>query len=85
MLVSETLKQKYSLNAANRRRRKRYALKKQALQDRQKREKGEGGEAKAFIWREKKKPVEKWYYNCRGNDFIYVLTCEWAILKSEEA
>jgi hypothetical protein len=49
MLVSETLKQKYSLNAANRRRRERYALKKQALQDRQKREKGEGGEAKAFI------------------------------------
>lgn len=34
--------------------------------------------------KEKKKPVEKWYYNCGENDFIYVLTFEGAILKSEE-
>lgn len=34
--------------------------------------------------REKKKPVEKWYYNCGENDFIYVLTFEGGTLKSEE-
>lgn len=34
--------------------------------------------------REKPKPMEKWYYNCGENDFIYVLTFEGGILKSEE-
>ena len=34
--------------------------------------------------REKPKPLEKWYYNCGENDFIYVLTFEGGILKSEE-
>lgn len=33
--------------------------------------------------REVTKPVEKWYYNCGSNDFIYVLTFEGGILKSE--
>jgi hypothetical protein len=30
------------------------------------------------------KKVEKWYYNCGENDFIYVLTFEGGVLKSEE-
>lgn len=34
--------------------------------------------------REKTKPVEKWYYNCGENDFIYVLTFEGGVLKNEE-
>jgi len=34
--------------------------------------------------REKSKPVEKWYYNCGDNDFIYILTFEGGTLKSEE-
>lgn len=32
----------------------------------------------------KTKPIEKWYYNCGDNDFIYVLTFEGGTLKSEE-
>jgi len=31
-----------------------------------------------------KKPIEKWYYNCGDNDFIYVLTFEGGKLKKEE-
>jgi hypothetical protein len=34
--------------------------------------------------KEKKKPTEKCYYNCGGNDFIYVLAFERRVLKSEE-
>jgi len=34
--------------------------------------------------REKTKPVEKWYYNCGDNDFIYILTFVGGTLKSEE-
>jgi hypothetical protein len=49
-------------------------------------EKNEGGDAKrAYMAKEKKKPVEKWYYNCGENDFIYVLTFEGGTLKSEES
>jgi hypothetical protein len=31
-----------------------------------------------------RKPVEKWYYNCGDNDFIYVLTFEGSKLKKED-
>lgn len=31
-----------------------------------------------------KKRIEKWYYNCGDNDFLYVLTFEGGILKKEE-
>jgi hypothetical protein len=31
-----------------------------------------------------KKRIEKWYYNCGDNDFIYVLTFEGGVLKKEE-
>jgi hypothetical protein len=31
-----------------------------------------------------KKRMEKWYYNCGDNDFIYVLTFEGGVLKKEE-
>lgn len=48
------------------------------------REKEESGKTKRSYLKEKKKPVEKWYYNCGGNDFIYVLTFEGGILKNEE-
>ena len=40
--------------------------------------------AKRTYLKEKRKPVEKWFYNCGDNDFIYVLTFEGGILKSEE-
>ena len=47
--------------------------------------KDEGTDTKrAYLTKEKKKPVEKWYYNCGENDFIYVLTFEGGTLKSEE-
>lgn len=39
---------------------------------------------KQVALREKTKPVEKWYYNCGDNDFIYILTFEGGTLKSEE-
>ena len=39
---------------------------------------------KGTYLKEKKKPTEKWYYNCGENDFIYVLTFEGSVLKSEE-
>ena len=39
---------------------------------------------KGTYLKEKKKPTEKWFYNCGENDFIYVLTFEGGILKSEE-
>jgi len=32
-----------------------------------------------------KRSVEKWYYNCGKDDFIYALTFENGILKNEEA
>jgi len=49
------------------------------------REKDEGSDTKrVYLAKEKKKPVEKWYYNCGENDFIYVLTFEGGTLKSEE-
>ncbi|HVO67771.1 MAG TPA: DUF2845 domain-containing protein [Syntrophales bacterium] len=48
-------------------------------------EKDEGSNPKRTnLAKEKKKPVEKWYYNCGENDFIYVLTFEGGTLKSEE-
>ncbi len=31
-----------------------------------------------------KKRIEKWYYNCGDNDFIYVLSFEGGVLKKEE-
>ena len=31
-----------------------------------------------------RKPVEKWYYNCGDNDFIYALTFEGSKLKKED-
>lgn len=31
-----------------------------------------------------KKRIEKWYYNCGDNDFLYVLTFEGGVLKKEE-
>jgi hypothetical protein len=34
--------------------------------------------------KEKTKPIEKWYYNCGDNDFIYILTFEGGTLKNEE-
>lgn len=34
--------------------------------------------------KETAKNVEKWYYNCGENDFIYILTFEGGILKKEE-
>ena len=37
-----------------------------------------------YLAKEKKKPVEKWYYNCGEDDFIYILTFEGGTLKSEE-
>ncbi|HUH67219.1 MAG TPA: DUF2845 domain-containing protein [Syntrophales bacterium] len=46
--------------------------------------KDESGKVKGTYLKEKKKPSEKWYYNCGENDFIYVLTFEGGILKSEE-
>jgi hypothetical protein len=49
-----------------------------------KREKDKSGKTKRTYLKEKKKPVEKWYYNCGENDFIYILTFEGSILKSEE-
>ena len=48
-------------------------------------EKDESSDSKrTYLSKEKKKPVEKWYYNCGENDFIYVLTFEGGALKSEE-
>jgi len=41
-------------------------------------------EANRVAFKEKSKPVEKWYYNCGDNDFIYILTFEGGTLKSEE-
>jgi hypothetical protein len=48
------------------------------------RETDKGDKTKGTYLKEKKKPVEKWYYNCGENDFIYILTFEGSILKSEE-
>ncbi len=39
---------------------------------------------KGVYLKEKKKPVEKWYYNCGENDFVYVLIFEGGVLKNEE-
>ena len=50
-------------------------------------EKGKDGNSDVkhtYLAKEKKKPVEKWYYNCGADDFIYILTFEGGILKSEE-
>ncbi len=48
-------------------------------------DKDESNDAKrTYLSKEKKKPVEKWYYNCGENDFIYILTFEGGTLKSEE-
>ena len=46
--------------------------------------KDESGKTKGTYLKAKKKSREKWYYNCGDNDFIYVLTFEGGILKSEE-
>jgi hypothetical protein len=48
------------------------------------REKESSDTKRIYVAKEKKKPVEKWYYNCGENDFIYVLTFEGGTLKSEE-
>jgi GH24 family phage-related lysozyme (muramidase) len=48
------------------------------------REKDKSDKTKGTYLKEKKKPMEKWFYNCGENDFIYVLTFEGGILKSEE-
>jgi len=48
------------------------------------REKDKSDKTKRTYLKEKKKPGEKWYYNCGENDFIYILTFEGSILKSEE-
>jgi GH24 family phage-related lysozyme (muramidase) len=48
------------------------------------REKESSDTKRVYLAKEKKKPVEKWYYNCGENDFIYVLTFEGGTLKSEE-
>ena len=48
------------------------------------REKESSDNKRVYLAKEKKKPVEKWYYNCGENDFIYVLTFEGGTLKSEE-
>jgi len=50
-------------------------------------EKGKDGNSDikhTYLAKEKRKPVEKWYYNCGVDDFIYILTFEGGILKSEE-
>lgn len=48
-------------------------------------EKGKNSYNKStYLAKGKKKPVEKWYFNCGENDFIYVLTFEGGTLKSEE-
>jgi hypothetical protein len=48
------------------------------------RKKDKSDKTKRTYLKEKKKPVEKWYYNCGENDFIYILTFEGGVLKSEE-
>jgi GH24 family phage-related lysozyme (muramidase) len=48
------------------------------------REKESSDTKRVYLAKEKKKPVEKWYYNCGDNDFIYILTFEGGTLKSEE-
>ncbi len=48
------------------------------------RDRDESRTARRASFREKSKSVEKWYYNCGDNDFIYILTFEGGILKSEE-
>jgi len=52
--------------------------------DEKEKDKDKGDKTKGTYLKEKKKPVEKWFYNCGENDFIYVLTFEGGILKSEE-
>jgi hypothetical protein len=46
-------------------------------------EKDENRSGDYVVLKERSKPVEKWYYNCGDNDFIYVLIFEGGILKSE--
>ncbi len=36
------------------------------------REGDKSDKTKRTYLKEKKKPMEKWFYNCRGNDFIYL-------------
>jgi hypothetical protein len=56
--------------------------------DKDKKDKKEKKETRAAVRGEyeevSKKPIEKWYYNCGDNDFIYVLTFEGGKLKKEE-
>jgi len=47
------------------------------------RDRDENRPADRVVFKEKSKPVEKWYYNCGENDLIYVLTFEGGTLKSE--
>ena len=48
-------------------------------------EKNKSGDSKrTYVAKGKKKSTEKWYYNCGGNDFIYILSFEEGTLKSEE-
>jgi hypothetical protein len=52
--------------------------------EREKDKKDKKDKTKSTYLKEKKKPMEKWFYNCGENDFIYVLTFEGGILKKEE-
>ena len=55
---------------------------------RQKKDKGDSKDSRPAVREEydnvSKKRVEKWYYNCGDNDFIYILTFEGGVLKKEE-
>jgi len=44
----------------------------------------EGARPHSGSYKEKTKAVEKWYYNCGENDFIYVLTFEGGVLTTED-
>jgi hypothetical protein len=51
----------------------------------EKEKKKSGDSKRVYLAKEKKKSMEKWYYNCGENDFISILTFEGGILKSEES
>lgn len=55
---------------------------------RQKKDKRDGKDSRPAVRAEydnvSKKRIEKWYYNCGDNDFIYILTFEGSVLKKEE-
>ena len=67
---------------------KKVKLSKKDKDKKDKKDKKEGKGSRAAVRGEyeevSKKPIEKWYYNCGDNDFIYVLTFEGSKLKKEE-